>query len=63
MHQSRGKRLNEECGWKRGTGPATAEVFKEIKSLHRSGSLMEVDFVPVKTTGFNSFHHPKIFCY
>jgi hypothetical protein len=29
---------------------ATAEVFKEIKSLHRSGSLMEVDFVAVRTS-------------
>jgi hypothetical protein len=58
MHQSRSKRLNEECGWKRGTGRQQKRFIQGAqKKLAPTGSLMEVDFVAVKAASFNSSQH------
>jgi hypothetical protein len=54
MHQSRSRRLNEECGWKRGTGRRQAGISgRNEKMLAQSGSLMEVDFVAAKAFDFS----------
>jgi hypothetical protein len=55
MHQSRSKRLTKSADGSGAQDGNRKDLFKEHeKSLHQTGSLMEVDFVAVKAASFKS---------
>jgi hypothetical protein len=61
MHQSRSKRLTKSADGSGAQDGDSRDLSKDTKKLAGIGSLMEVDFVMVKSSNLNSFEHPSIF--